>query len=268
MSANLRAMTYNVRYDNPNDGEHAWPNRREHVANTIRFQRPDLIGLQEARPGQLADLRDLLGGFEWLEAGRSDGGHPGEYTVVGFDADRFDLLDDGTFWLSETPDEPSVGWDADLPRLARHVRLHDGRTDRELVHVNTHFDHRGERARRKSAGILRRRSDDLAPEGPLVLTADLNARPESEPYQVLVDGERPGRTHVDTHEVSTHPHHGPRTTMTDFHNLIPDKRIDYVFGTGDLDVVQHTVCSDTYNNGAYPSDHLPVVADLAVPEGG
>lgn len=265
-----RAMSYNVRYPNPNDGEHTWDHRRDHVASTIRFHRPDVVGLQEAFHAQVADLRERLENFEWLSAGRPDDGVAGEYPAVGYRRARFDLLDDDSFWLSETPDRPSQGWDASLPRIVRWVVLRDRSTDVEFVHFNTHFDHRGETARERSAALLLERIEELATDRPIVVTGDFNCRPGSKPYRILVDRDdgTERRTLLDADTVSIHPSHGPSTSMTDFENLVPDKKIDHVFVTPAVDVYQFGICSDTYDNGTYPSDHLPVLADVMLPDGG
>lgn len=270
MASELTVVSYNVRYDNPSDGRRAWSRRRNRVASVIRFHRPDVVGLQEAYHSQVEDLRDRLERFEWLAVGRDDGAVAGELAAIGFDRSRYNLEDAETFWLSETPDEPgSVGWDAMLPRLVHHVRLREHDTDVEFHHYNTHFDHGGERARTESARLLRDRIDEGAPNAPVVVTGDLNCRVGTEPYRLLTDRDKssPGRTLRDTHRTARRGHHGPGTTMTDFHNLIPDKKIDYVLATTDVEVIQHGVAADSFGDGVYPSDHLPVVVQLSVPEG-
>lgn len=262
-------MSYNVRYDNPNDGEHAWRTRRDDVASVIRFHRPDLVGLQEALHDQLEDVRDRLPRFEWLSAGRAAAENAGEYAAIGYDRDRFNLETEDSFWLSETPSEPgSVGWDAMLPRLVRVVKLRERTTDVEFHHFNTHFDHAGETARLESARLLRDRIDDRATDGPVIVTGDLNCRRTASPYRHLTERSQssPGRTLRDAHRVSRRPHHGPDTSVTDFHNLVPDKKIDHVLVTTDVEVILHGTCSDTYGDGRYPSDHLPIVTRLSLPE--
>lgn len=262
-------MSYNLRYDNAEDGENVWNRRRDRVASVIRFHRPDVVGLQEAFHTQIEDVRDRLDRFEWLEAGRTDGATAGELAAIGYDRERFNLESDGSFWLSETPSEAgSVGWDAMLPRLVRHARLREHETDVELHHFNTHFDHDGETARLESARLLRDRVDEHASNAPVLVTGDLNCRAGSPPYEHLTGREKasPGRTLRDTHETARRRHHGPETSMTDFHNLIPDKKIDHVLTSTDVEVVQHGICSDSFGDGTYPSDHLPVIAELLFPE--
>jgi endonuclease/exonuclease/phosphatase family metal-dependent hydrolase len=261
----ITVMSYNVRYANPNDGAHVWENRRDGVASVIRFHRPDVIGVQEAAPTQVDDLRERLPSFAWLSAGRGAAGEAGEYASLGYDADRFEPVSDGTFWLSETPSEPGrSGWDAALPRLVRHARFGVDGTDAEFVHFNTHFDHDGERARRESAALLRDRIDEIAPASPILVTGDFNARPSSAAYeQLTADREDGGRAIVDARTASSTASHGPETTMTDFRALVPDKKIDYVMVSAGADVHLHGVVSAMVDNGRFPSDHLPVLARVS-----
>jgi endonuclease/exonuclease/phosphatase family metal-dependent hydrolase len=262
-------MSYNIRYDNPEESTHPWRKRRDQVASVIRFHEPDVVGLQEALHDQLEDLRERLPEYEWLSAGREEPECAGEYAAIGFRRDRFNLEAEGTMWLSETPEETaSVGWDAQLPRLVRHVRLREETSDVEFYVFNTHFDHYGETARIESASLLLERVDDLAANEPVVVTGDFNCLAGSPPYELLTSREKrsAGRTLRDTHQVGRRGHHGPTTTVTDFRNLVPERKIDHVFVSTDVESVGHGVCSDCFGDGAYPSDHLPVLVDLSLPE--
>lgn len=256
-----RVMTYNIRYANPNDGDNVWENRRDPVATAIRFHRPDIIGLQEALPHQLEDLKEQLPDFDWLAAGRRDESVAGEYVPIGYRRNRYNCQNDGYFWLCETPDEPGPGWDAALPRMVRYAYFHDKQTGVDFTHFNTHFDHRGEISRRESAMLLRSRIDELSPEGPLVVTGDFNCRESTEPYRILTESGSFSRSLTDSHQISRFPHHGPSTSMTDFQDLIPEKKIDFVLVSDGVKVINHGSCSDTYDNGHFPSDHLPVITD-------
>ncbi|MFB6165304.1 MAG: endonuclease/exonuclease/phosphatase family protein [Haloarculaceae archaeon] len=268
MPSHVAVMTYNVRYDNPADQEYVWRKRRDEVASVIRFHDPDLVGLQEALGDQLRDLRDRLPGYEWLPAGRDAGAaeNAGEYPAIGYDTDRFNLEAEDSFWLSETPDEPgSVGWDAALPRLVKYVELREIDTDVRFFHFNTHFDHAGDRARVESAKLLRDRIDAVTGDEPIVVTGDFNAEEATEPYEVLTHENGHRRALLDAHYAASYPHHGPTTTVTDFTSLVPDHKIDHVFVSRDDEVLVHGTCSDTFGDGLYPSDHLPVLVKLSVP---
>jgi endonuclease/exonuclease/phosphatase family metal-dependent hydrolase len=259
----VTVLSYNVRYANPNDGEQVWEQRRDDVASVIRFHRPQLVGLQEASHDQVEDLEERLPAFEWLTGGRPDSDNAGEYVAIGYDPGRLELESEDEFWLSETPSVPgSQGWDAMLPRLVRYSRFRDRETGGAFYHFNTHFDHRGETARLESARLLRDRIDDVASETPFVVTGDFNARESTEIYQILTEPREDGRTLIDAHFTSEIAHHGPMTTMTDFHDLVPSKKIDYVFVSDEMEVNVHGTCADLDEEGQYPSDHLPILTVL------
>lgn len=259
MDRTVRACTYNVRLDTPADGEFDWDRRRDAVAGTVRFHRPDVVGLQEVLPHQYDHLRAALEGYEWVGRSRKAAGGEGEFCPVGFRRERFERLDAGTFWLSDRPGEPgSVGWDASHPRIATWVRLRDRVSDRRLVYLNTHLDHDGERARREGARLVVDRLAGLREGAPAVVAGDCNATPADEAYGVLADGAGPL---VDARDAGPYPPHGPATTRTDFESLVPDEHIDHVF-VADCGVDGYGVAADVVGDGWFPSDHLPVVVDL------
>jgi endonuclease/exonuclease/phosphatase family metal-dependent hydrolase len=151
----LRAMSFNIRYDEPRDGVNAWSNRKTKVGDVIRFHKADLVGVQEALLSQLRDLERMLPDFEWCGVGRTDGKESGEYSAILYRKARFQLLECKTFWLSETPDKPgSMGWDAAYPRIVTWARFRDHGSGRTFFHFNTHFDHRGQKARVESAALI------------------------------------------------------------------------------------------------------------------
>lgn len=250
----LCVMSYNVRYDTSTDDEDAWPERRDAVADVVRSRRPDLVGFQEPLPNQIEDLRNRLPEYEIRGRGRrADGG--GEHTPIGFRRDRFSLLDRETFWLSETPAEPgSVGWDAELPRIATRFWLRDEQAGTTLTHCNTHLDHEGEQARREAAALLARELDS---DGPTILTGDFNCEADTPPYRRLVDGSL-----RDARAASTTPPFGPATSRTDFESLYSQWIIDHVFVDSAFSVRQCGTCSEIDRRHRYPSDHLPVLAEL------
>ena len=265
-SPSLRVMTFNIRYDNPADGEDAWPKRRAKAASMIRFHGADVVGLQEALRGQIADLETALPGFGWFGSGRS-AERDGEHCAVLFRKDRVEVLDQGTFWLSETPEVAgSRSWDAAPPRIVTWGRLRDRRTGAVFHLFNTHFDHMGETARRESARLLLRKVDEIAGhDTPVVVTGDFNSTPDSEPYRILAapgpPGEPPGL--ADALVASAHPHHGPTSSWNAFKAIEPGRRIDFVLVRPPVEVRQHGILSDTFD-GRFPSDHLPVVAEIVV----
>lgn len=254
----LNVMSFNMRYDNPEDGENNWQYRRERVARVIAANDVDLFGAQELLVGQLNDLKGLLPGYAEVGVGREDGAEAGEFNPVFYRTDRFELLDWGTFWLSETPEVAgSKGWDGACERLATWTVLRD-RDGRELFFINTHLDHMGEVARREGVSLLLGRIDSLSGGRPVVLTGDLNATPDSEVIaHVLADGRmRHTRDVADVRE-------GASWSFADYGSIPEADRqlIDYVFVNDGLDVPMYRVLPDTLDGG-YLSDHAPVLVKL------
>lgn len=264
----LRVMTFNIRYDNPEDGEDGWANRKARVASMVRFHGADAVGLQEALRNQIADLEAALPQFGWFGTGRS-AARDGEHCAVLYRRDRLEVLAESTFWLSETPEVAgSQAWDAALPRIVTWGKLRDRRTGAAFHLFNTHFDHRGETARRESARLLRRKIAEIAgPGGPVVVTGDFNTTPDTEPYRILTTGDGTPGPLVDALSASSCPHHGPTTSWNGFKAIQPGRRIDFILVRPPVGVLQHGTLSDTFD-GRFPSDHLPVIAELAVGEPG
>jgi endonuclease/exonuclease/phosphatase family metal-dependent hydrolase len=247
-------MSFNVRVNTPSDGADAWPRRRDSVASVVRLHDPALVGCQEVLRGQLADLQSALPAYEWIGVGRRDGATEGEHVPIGYDPGRLECQDHGTFWLSPDPAAVgSVGWDAEHPRIATWASFRDRTTGRGLLHVNTHLDHGGARARLEGARLVLERIASLATDGVTVLTGVFNASPTSPPYDELVS------TLEDAQTRSRFDHHGPTGTFHGFDGD-PGARIDYVFVDG-LTVHQHAHLADHWD-GRYPSDHFPVIADV------
>lgn len=252
----IRIVTFNIRFDNPADGVDAWANRKDRVAAIIDSLKPDIIGLQEALAGQVQDLETALPAFTRYGVGRDDGRNAGEFSPVLYRRDRFEKLDQGTLWLSESPDSAgSIGWDAALPRIATWLRLRYA--EREILVVNTHFDHIGVEARRRSAALLRDRFATGRDDLPVVLMGDFNVVDTTAAYKILTGGDdglsdawrAAGRA-------------GPVDTFTGFEaSDRTGPRIDYVFVTGEWQVLAAKAEILT-RNGRHPSDHRPVTVDL------
>lgn len=261
----LRVMTFNVRFDTADDGDDAWPNRRDLVADTIRYHAPDVVGLQEPLAHQLDFLASALPDYDWVGESRLAADSEGEHAPIGFRTDRFSLEDTGTFWLSETPAESgSLGWDGSYPRVATWARLDDATADRPLVHLNTHLDNRGEQARREGGALVAERVQALAEGTTPVVTGDFNCL-AGEPGHARLDGLEltDDRRLVAAAEAAAFTH-GPDTSRTDFHALDPGRKIDHVFVPTDCSVTAAATLTDR-DDARYPSDHLPVVADVVRP---
>jgi endonuclease/exonuclease/phosphatase family metal-dependent hydrolase len=261
-SNSLRMMTYNIRFDNPADGVHAWPNRKELVASVIRFHKADIIGVQEALEYQIQDLMELLPGYDWVGVGRNEDGG-GEFSAILYRSSVVAVKAAQTFWLSESPDEPgSKSWDSSLPRIATWAHFVTSSDGRELFVLNTHFDHRGEQARLESARLLKEQVSKLANGLPVIVMGDLNATSEQPPLVLLSDTPlSDGRSLRDGFFHSIVPHHGPASTWTGFTKIAADRRIDYIFASEDLPIHYHAILTDKLED-RYPSDHLPVLVEV------
>lgn len=254
----MKVITYNIRYDNPQDGENAWPKRKQNVFALLKKQDPDVFGVQEALHHQLADITTQLDGYTYVGVGRDDGKQKGEYSAIFFKRERFELLEQNTFWLSETPDVAgSVSWDAAITRIATWAMLLDKKYNRKFLFVNTHFDHKGVEARKQSAELLKTKIADLAQDIPSILSGDFNCTPNEPPYQILTNG---GLIELIDHSSQ------PAGTFCGFAvDSIPCKTIDYIFTTNEWRADKYTVIQD--NDGKYyPSDHLPVMVTLSLTE--
>jgi endonuclease/exonuclease/phosphatase family metal-dependent hydrolase len=264
--AEIRVMSYNIRYGTARDGENHWNKRKEFLVDTVRAFDPDLLGTQETLALQRDYLAQHLDGYEAWGVGRDDGKAKGEFAALFYKQARFERLDGGNFWLSETPEKVgSHGWDAALTRLVSWVKLRDRRDPArgELVYFNTHFDHRGRRARLESAKLLRRKIVELAAGRPVIVTGDFNANEGSTPYQALF--EKNGDPHAilfDTFR-AMHPHPGTEEgSFSGFHaERTSGPRIDWIGCTSDWQIVQADI-DRTQRGGHTPSDHFAVFAVL------
>ncbi len=270
-------MSFNIRYDNPEDGSNGWKYRKDMVASMIRFHDVDVAGLQEVLNNQLDDLKELLPEYGWIGVGREDGKAEGEFASIIYLKERFEIADQGVFWLSETPTAAgSMGWDAACTRITTWAEFIDKLTGRTFFFFNTHFDHVGVVAMRESSYLLKDMIEKIAGGKSVIVTGDFNNTEDSEVYRIIT-GEN---SLIDTAYACKHAHHGPGITFHDFEaaeylyhvsNISSDKNntfdirkfanIDYIFIRNSIQVLAHGTLSDNWN-GRYPSDHMPVVADL------
>lgn len=253
----LKAMTYNIRFNNPDDGPNAWPNRKNDVKRLIQFEQPDLLGIQEGLWGQVQFLDSLvLYGREGV--GRDDGKVNGEFSALYYRKDRFSRLDGGTFWLSETPEIPSKGWDAALNRVCTWLILKDLKTGKKIAVFNTHFDHQGMQARIHAADLLNQKAHQFGKGLPVVLMGDFNLTPETTPIKKMQG------YFQDAFLVSEQPPFGPEGTFNGFKVAQSyTGRIDYVFVNKVLNVLDYQVRADVRSGGYFLSDHFPVIVRLA-----
>lgn len=253
----LKVMTYNIRYDNPGDGVNQWDKRKTKVFDVIEKYNPDIIGVQEALYHQLTDIADNLEQYEFFGAGRDDGKRKGEHSAVFIRKDRFKILEQKTFWLSETPEVPgSKDWDAAITRVATWGRLEDKKSKTVFLMINTHFDHRGKESRKESAELLKERATALADNLPVIITGDFNFTRDKPPYEVMMS--RDGIRLIDTA-----PAQAPGTACGFVVDARPCSAIDYIFHTAHWKSDDYQVIQD-HDGQHYPSDHLPVIVELSL----
>lgn len=250
-------MTYNIRFDNPADGVNAWSNRKARVIALLRKHSPDIIGVQEALHHQLEDITAALPEYTYIGVGRDDGKTKGEYSALIIRKHKFEVLEQNTFWLSETPEVTgSKNWDAAITRVATWARLKDLKTKRIFTVVNTHFDHIGTEARKQSALILKKFVADLPNGTPAIVMGDFNTTRSEPPYQVVVKKEG-------TLLIDTAPPNPPGTFCNFAVNSMECNAIDYIFHTLEWKSKNYEVITE--NDGKYyPSDHLPVMTTLTL----
>jgi endonuclease/exonuclease/phosphatase family metal-dependent hydrolase len=251
----LKIMTFNLRVHVESDGDNAWPNRAEAVAETIRKHDPDIIGVQEGLRGMLADLETLLPEYGWVGEGR-DGGTEGEYSAIFYKKDKWEVVESGNFSLSEHPERlGAISWNSSHARMCTWAAFRSGEGG-QLALFNTHLDHVSEEAQLKGMELIRERMRNLrARTGlPIVLTGDFNVRPG---HDAVAGLEREGYLsvysvlHDEEREVGGTVHH--------FKGGESGDTIDYIFLTPDW-WVQSVVIDRELYEGRYPSDHYPVVA--------
>ncbi len=264
----LQIMTFNIRFDNPDDGYDAWPHRQQMVKSMITYNEVDIVGLQEALRSQLDDMARLMPAYEWFGLCRTDGTtNPkpdNEFSAIFYRKDRLERLDGATFWLSETPEKPgSKSWNAAITRIVTWAKFRDRRSGQVFFLFNTHFDHVGKVAREKSALLMMERIAAIAADAPVILTGDFNCTETEAPYRVVTNANAQRRLH-DAMLVSKTPHHGPLSTWSGFNFPgVPGRRIDFIFVNDRVQVWKHAILSDSWS-GRFPSDHLPVLSRITI----
>ena len=168
-SQNLKVMSFNIRLNVDSDKENSWTNRKQDVADLLTYYHPDYFGVQEALPDQMKDIKNGLKNYDYVGVGRDDGKEKGEFSAIFYDTDRLQVLKSDTFWLSETPEKPSKGWDAALNRICTYAVFRDKKSKKEFMALNLHFDHIGNIARVKSSELILKKIKEINPKNLPVL---------------------------------------------------------------------------------------------------
>lgn len=254
---NATVMSYNIKYDNTRDTINNWNDRKETMVDLIKHYEPGIVGMQEVLHGQLSYLTEHLPGFKSIGVGREDGKQKGEYSPILYNSSHYKIMKSETFWLSDTPNKISVGWDAALERICTYALFQDLKTKQQFWVFNTHFDHIGTVAREKSAKlIVSKIKASNTQQLPVVLMGDLNLKPEETPIQYLKNALTDGQM------TTNQPFYGPTGTFNGFkQDKILTDRIDYIFVLG-TSVERYIHIDDRMENNKHISDHLPVLAEL------
>lgn len=251
----LKVMSYNIRMGAAKDGTNSWEYRYPATALMLEDQKPDVFGVQEAFNYQIRFIEDNFMDYDCVGVGRDDGKQKGEFMSIFWNKKTVKMLKWGTFWLSETPEKPSMGWDAACKRTATWALMKDKKTGKQFYFVNTHLDHVGVEARKNGLKLIVDRIAKINPEGyPMVLTGDFNVKP--------VD---PALTELDTMMSSARK----IAETTDNHNTYngwgkakKDDVIDYIYVSGFTACPEYQTVTKKYNDRAFVSDHFPIFARL------
>lgn len=258
--SNLVIASYNIRWNSPDDGINIWENRKEWLTKSINFFEIDIVGAQEVTYTQLNDMEGFLPDYQSIGEGR-DGGKKGEYSPIFYAKNRLEVLDSSTFWLSETPQTiASKGWDAALPRIVTWAKFKDKKEGNTFYFFNTHFDHRGEMAREKSAELISAKIKEIAGDESVIISGDFNTAPNSEPHKILLRNQmKDAFFNLNKDQIYTP---GYTFNSWDVEASGDRYRIDYVFYKGeDLHPVKYQVL-DGQRGRRFISDHFPVIVEF------
>ena len=255
----MNVSTFNLRLDTPSDSLNSWSHRKEMVKSLIRFHDFDIFGTQEGFKHQLDEILEL-GNYAYTGAGRDDGKDAGEHSAVFYKVNRFELLDSGNFWYSETPAVPSKGWDATCcNRICSWGKFREKKSGREFYFFNSHFDHQGKVARHNSSLLLLAKIKEIAGNLPVFCTGDFNATPNDDPIQVIY---KDGKLR-DSYQITKEPPYGTLGTFNNFDLHSPcSERIDYIWVTDGIVVRKYGVLNEQ-QYGRFPSDHFPVMVKVS-----
>lgn len=253
----VKIMSYNLRLDTSSDKENQWSNRKEYLTDQVKFYNPDFMGVQEALPNQMEFIDNALASHKFIGKGREENSK-GEYSAIFYNSDKFKLLEENTFWLSETPEKVSKGWDAAYNRVCTYGLFQDKKTKKKIWVFNTHFDHVGDVARVESGKLILQKINQINKDNlPVVLTGDFNLEEKEAPIKVIETGLDLAKN------VCKGLVFGPEGTFNNFEFHKPvTLRIDHIFvSKKGLEVTKFATLSDS-KDCKYPSDHLPVYAEI------
>ena len=249
----LKVVSYNIRNSGADDGDNGWEHRKEATPAMMEALSPDVMGVQEALPDQLEYMKEACSSYASVGVGRDDGISKGEHMSIFYNKDRIKLLDWGTYWLSETPDEPSKGWDARCRRTATWALMKQKKSGKNFYFVNTHLDHKGVEARRKGLALIVDRIGKMNREDyPMILTGDFNVFPDD---SCLTD--------LDKIMKSARVFAAVTDTTASFNGWGGKaKIIDYIYYIGFKDCLDFRVATETFAGKPFISDHYPIISEF------
>lgn len=248
----LLVMSFNVRNSGADDGDNCWQNRKDAAAAMLNALNPDVVGMQEVLPDQQEDIVTLCPQYTAYGIGRNDGVNGERMTVI-YNHEIMEFRDGGTWWLSQTPDVPSVGWDAKYPRTATWVLLRDTRNGKDFYFVNTHLDHKGVDARRNGLAMVVAMIKDMNPDVPMILMGDFNVEPGDPALEALEGLMLDARVTAKVTE---------DTPSFNGYDKERHKVIDYIYYSGFSLAESFRVVTQQYNNAPFISDHYPIISEL------
>lgn len=257
-------MTFNLRFDNPEDGGNAWKNRSDKVAKTIKKYQPLVIGTQEGKIHMLKDLEKELPEYHWLGQGRY-GDQKDEFNAIFYHHEKVECIDQGQFWLSEQPHIlASISWNSSLPRICTWGHFKAKQSPyKQFILYNTHLDHMSEEAREQGIHLVWQKIKDhhLNKNIPIILTGDFNSEPNDLVIEFLRGREALNGETANLKYVYDILDGSPGTTIHNFNGGESGEPIDYIFCTEEVDITQ-AIIDRSAIDGVYPSDHYPVIAKL------
>jgi endonuclease/exonuclease/phosphatase family metal-dependent hydrolase len=251
----LKVMSYNIRMGVAKDGTNSWEYRYPATAMMLKDQMPDVFGVQEAFNFQIKFIEENFTDYDSFGVGRDNGKSEGEFMSIFWNKKTVKMIKGGTFWLSETPEKPSMGWDAACKRTATWALMKDKNTGKLFYFVNTHLDHKGAEARRKGLELIVSRIDEINPKGyPMILTGDFNIKPDNEALVGLEQRMQSARKIA--------PKTDNNATFNNWGKAKSDMVIDYIYVSGFSACPEYHTITEKYGTWKYVSDHYPIYAKL------
>lgn len=265
----IKVISYNIRLGVADDGENSWQYRCPATKAMIEDQQPDIFGVQEAYDFQVAYIEENCPEYKSIGVGREDGVSAGEHMSIFYRTGSIEVLDWGTYWLSETPDVPSMGWDAACYRTATWAYMQLKETGRRFYYVNTHLDHVGAEARKNGLALIVNNIAEMNPEGyPMILTGDFNVRSDDPALTDLDKIMYSARKYAEsTDNVASFNAYRQPIEKAALGNHLKDRRmrdnaIDYIYYSGFSACPEFATITQSYAGIPFISDHYPVKAVL------